>query len=229
VIFVHDPNLGFPFEDPVWVKFFQRFSIEPKSSLDPQEYHETAIASFLPAGMYYYLREQNTFEPIGSALFRATGTTENTTLLITRGIDTLAELKGKKVGYPHRYCTSSYFALAILLMRHGHSIYRFFSQLVEVDPWEGQIEAVSSGRVDTTMVQQDIWRQNAQQTKWIEKVDHIPSPIFITRKDADISFKQELTHLLLSHQPQKGLFSGFISYREEQLKTFFEQARKAIG
>jgi len=79
----------------------------------------------------------------------------------------LRQLKGAKLGYINTYCTTSYFAPSILLARDGLALNDFFDAFA-VAPWQGQIDAVVDGRIDATMVYEDVWLarpSNAAETR----------------------------------------------------------------
>jgi phosphonate transport system substrate-binding protein len=204
-IFAHDGNLGFPTDDPPWREFFNRNGIRVAGYHDmaklTHELEEDVKAfSYLPAANYYYIRDDPSYEAVASALYAPDQTPKLTSLLVVRessGITAIDQLHGLRLGYAHRYCTTSYFAPALLLMDNGHSIADFFSDLIQVPAYQGQIDAVVTERVDATMVQEDVWRKeasNAGTTRVIAEKRDLPTPLVIANTEADDGFRNELAH-----------------------------------
>jgi phosphonate transport system substrate-binding protein len=194
--------------------------------------------AYLPAANYFYVRENPWYEPLASALYAADGTPDLTSVLVVRAADDVTELgqlRGGTLGYAHKYCTTSYFAPALLLHDHGASIADFFERLDVVAPYEGQIEAVLDGRIDATMVQEDVWRktpENARTTSVIARKEHLPTPLLVVEASADAGLKRDLTQLVLSNRPAitpNTLFSGFVPYRRRQVDEFFAASAVALG
>jgi phosphonate transport system substrate-binding protein len=194
--------------------------------------------AYLPAANYFYVRENPWYEPLASALYAADGTPDLTSVLVVRAADDVTELgqlRGGTLGYAHKYCTTSYFAPALLLHDHGASIADFFERLDVVAPYEGQIEAVLDGRIDATMVQEDVWRktpENARTTSVIARKEHLPTPLLVVEASADAGLKRDLTQLVLSNRPAitpNTLFSGFVPYRRGQVEEFFAASAVALG
>jgi phosphonate transport system substrate-binding protein len=194
--------------------------------------------AYLPAANYFYIRENPWYEPLASALYAADGTPNLTSVLVVRAADDVTELRqlrGGTLGYAHKYCTTSYFAPALLLHDHGASIADFFERLDVVAPYEGQIEAVLGRRIDATMVQEDVWRntpENARTTSVIARKEHLPTPPLVVDASADAGLKRDLTQLVLSYRPAitpDTLFSGFVPYRRGQVEEFFAASAVALG
>jgi phosphonate transport system substrate-binding protein len=240
--FAHDGNLGFPVDDPAWREFLDRHGIHvaayddmAKLTIDLEQ-GEKAFA-FLPAANYFYIRDDPSYEPLASALYAANQTPSLTSLLVvakSSGITTLDQLRGRRLGYAHRYCTSSYFAPALVLLEHHAAIADFFAALIPVPPYQGQIDAVVAGRVDATMVQEDVWLKtsaNAEATRVIARRDGLPTPLVIVGTNTGGEFKEELRQLLLSHRPRitpTTLFAGFVPYQRQQVEEFFAAGARAI-
>jgi phosphonate transport system substrate-binding protein len=241
-IFAHDGNLGFPTDDPAWREFVNRHGIRVASYHDmPKLTHEledeVKAFSYLPAANYYYIRHDPSYEAVASALYAADQTPKLTSLLVVRessGITAIDQLHGLRLGYAHPYCTTSYFAPALLLMDNGYSIGDFFSELIQVPPYQGQIDAVVTERVDATMVQEDVWRKeprNAGTTRVIAKKHDLPTPLIIVSARADDDFRNELTQLMFSNRPPvtpATLFSGFVPYQQKQVQEFFAASELAV-
>jgi phosphonate transport system substrate-binding protein len=241
-IFAHDANLGFPLDDPAWRQLFSRHGVRASGYRDmaalTRDLEAGSIAcSYLPAANYFYLRRVPTYAPIGSAIYAAERTPSLKSVLVVgkesaiAGID---DLHGKRLGYAHRYCTSSYFAPALLVREHGYRIDELFAALIEVAPYQGQIDAVLSGTVDATMVEEDVWlrqTENSETMMVLARKDHLPTPLMVVDRNAPEAFREELRELLLSHYPPVAastLFAGFAPYQREQVEEFFAQAADAV-
>jgi phosphonate transport system substrate-binding protein len=241
-VFIMDSNLGFPVEDPVWAAFFSknRIKIQGYVDLDQMSSEIRKNAStfcYLPAANYFYIRSDSFYLPIASALFASNKTTKISSLLVVSKdshISSLSQLKGKRLGYINTYCTSSYFAPAILLHRNGYSFQDFFSERIGVGAWQKQIDAVIAGKVDATMVQEDVWHSlpsNAQKTKILDQVDNLPSPLILCAPNAPEGLKKEFVELLLSHQATSQahlLFNGFTRFQKELVSNFYTEAAAAL-
>lgn len=240
-IFAHDANLGFPVDDAEWREFFARHGLQvvayddmAKLTVDLQA-REHAFA-YLPTANYFYLRDDAQYQPVANALYARDQTTQfSSVLVVTKasGITTLEQLRGKRLGYIHCYCTSSYFGPALFLREHDVTLADFFT-LVPTAPFQGQIDALVAGQVDATMVQESVWLskpENAAATRVIARQDGLPSPLVIVGADATDEFKQDLTQLLLSHRTKIGpttLFSGFVEYQRQQVEEFFAASARAL-
>jgi phosphonate transport system substrate-binding protein len=194
--------------------------------------------AYLPAANYFYLRDNPWYEPLASALYAADDTPNLTSVLVVRSagdVTELGQLRGGTLGYAHKYCTTSYFAPALLLHDHGASIADFFGRLDVVAPYEGQIEAVLDGRIDATMVQEDVWRKTAEDartTRVIAREEHLPTPLLVVDASADAGLKRDLTQLVLHDRPAitpDTLFSGFVPYRRRQVERFFAASAVALA
>jgi phosphonate transport system substrate-binding protein len=193
--------------------------------------------AYLPAANYFYLRDDPSYEPVASALYAADQTPRLSSLLVvakSSGITTLGQLRGKRLGYAHRYCTTSYFAPALLLLANHDAIADFFAALVPVPPYQGQIDCVAAGRVDATMVEEDVWLKrpaNAEATRVIARRDGLPTPLVIVGGSPGDNFRRELRQLLFSHRPRVApatLFSGFVPYQRQQVEEFFAASARAV-
>lgn len=243
VNFALDQNLGLDVDDPVWKAFFHKFNIIPLQYTDMKLLTEdmkknTIQLSYLPSANFFYFYTDDYYTPIANALFAATGTSKNNSLLVVlkdSSIHSLPELKGKKLGDIHSYCTSSYFAPALLLWKNHFSIHNFFSQIQMVGAWQRQVDAVIAGKVDATMIQEDIWYKlpsNAEKTKIIAREENLPSPLIIAAKDIDPILLEEFKQTLFSYIPKISpdiLFSGFIPYQKNQVENFFSESTQAFA
>lgn len=243
ILFAMDKNLGFV-EDPKWQQFFKKFKIQVLSYVDMKKLTEdmeknTISLSYLPAANFFYFKTDQFYAPIANALFTANHTSQISSLLIVSKeseINSLSQLKNKSLGYIHPYCTTSYFAPALLLWKNHYSIHNFFSNCKEVGAWQLQIDAVIKGEVDATMIQEDIWYklpENAQKTKIIAKEDHLPSPLILcSTKNINEELKRELEQLLFSYKSSaspNSLFNGFIPFQRNEVETFYSNATQAFA
>jgi phosphonate transport system substrate-binding protein len=240
--FAYDGNFRFDIEDPAWKHFFDGHHVRPVRYDDMAELTEALTGSvqtvsYLPAANYFYVRDNRSYEPVASALYAAEDTANLTSVLVVRfssAATELEHLRGGRLGYAHPYCTTSYFAPALLLHERGDSIADFFDRIVVVPPYEGQIDAVVDGRIDATMVQEDVWRKtpdNARTTRVIARKDHLPTPLVIVDANADPGLKRDLGRVVLSHRPPitpETLFSGFVSYQRRQVEGFFAASARAL-
>lgn len=243
VTFAMDQNLGFLVEDQKWQDFFKKYNIKITHYTDMAKLtndmgKNTIIFSYLPTANFYYFRNDGFYTPIASALFASNMLGHMSSVLIVpkdSNANTLQDLKGKSLGIIHRYCTSSYFAPAILLYRNNYSILNFFSKIEDVGAWELQVDAILSGKVDATTIQEDVWHKypvNAEKTKIIGRQTDLPSPLVLCAKNANPEMRKDLTNLLLSHNPvvpPGALFKGFIPYQKQLVESFYQEAEKAFS
>jgi phosphonate transport system substrate-binding protein len=238
----HDSNLGLPVDDPAWREFLARHGIrvagyDDMAALTADLQQGVKAFAFLPAANYFYLRDDRSYEPVASALYAADQTPKLSSLLVvtkSSGITTLDQLRGRRLGYVHRYCTTSYFAPTLLLWENHHAIGDFFAALIQIPPYQAQIDCVVAGRVDATMVQEDVWLKtpaNAEATRVIGRKDDLPTPLVIVGANTGGEFKKDLRQFLLSHRPRvtpTTLFSGFVHYQRQQVEEFFTASARAI-
>ena len=239
--FAHDVNLGFPTNNPRWQEFFAAHNCTPVAYADlarlTQDLKTAKLtAAFLPAANDYFLREAATYHGIATALSGKSGAaTASSLLVVPRALPVtdISQLQGKRLGRINGYCTTSYFAAAILLQRHGYSIKNFFSEILNVGAWQKQIDAVIAGIVDATMVDEDTWLAqpgNAVLTRVLDRVDQLPGPIVIARSDAPELFLVGLkTQLLSEPRNPDALFSGFVDYEEATDRQFVSDAALAFA
>lgn len=242
-MFAWDVNLGFPVDDTAWSEFFARHRVQQSSYIDMEKLTNALKAnatafSYLPAGNYYYLRDDPAYAGVAMALYAADQTTTTSSLLVvakSSGVEMLDQLRGKRLAYAHPYCTTSYFAPALLLAENGDSIRDFFGELIQVPAWQPQIDAVLYGRAEATMVQENVWLaqpSNAQQATVLARKDHLPTPVMIVDKNGNERLNHELTELLLSHRSPitpTTLFSGFVPYAVDQVEAFFTASARALS
>jgi ABC-type phosphate/phosphonate transport system substrate-binding protein len=237
--FAHDANLRFPVEDPVWAALFDRHEVVPASYDDMGKLGEDLTAAvaevaFLPAGNFFYLRDRP-YRPLANALGAPDGARELASLLIARedtGAERLEQLRGARRAYTHEFCTTSYFATALLLHEHGDSIADFF-ELVPGYAFESQVEAVLDGTAAATMVQEGVWRADAAaqaRTREIGRRAGLPGPLVIVGETASEELRGELERTLFEHGlPGHALFTGFARYRRQLVERFCEDSAAALA
>jgi phosphonate transport system substrate-binding protein len=239
----HDGNLGLPVDDPAWREFLGSHGIHAAAYYDMAELtaslkqRESACA-YLPAANYFYLRGDPSYEPLASVLYAADQTPRLSSVLVvakSSDITTLDQLRGGRLGIAHRYCTTSYFAPALVLLANGYAIADFFAALIQVPPYQGQIDCVVAGQVEATMVQEDVWLRtplNADTTRVIARKGDLPTPLAIVGANTNGEFKKDLEQLLFAHRPRitpATLFSGFVPYQRKQVEEFFAVSARALA
>ncbi len=227
-----DANLEFPFADPAWQAFSQSTNCTVTSYRDLDEL-TTALAdqlfgfSYLPSANCFFLQKTPYFG-LASALTSKTKRPVQSSVLIVSeksSVTSWQELHGKRLGYINTYCTTSYFAPAILLSRSGYRLTQFFDAF-PVAPWQGQIDAVVSGAIDATMVYEDVWLStpsNAKNTKVIARMDDLPTPPVIVHKSAALGTTTRLKAALLDIKSDGAaeLYAGFTDYQDASMQQFF--------
>ena len=242
--FAYDANLGLQVDDPSWRDLLDRHGLDvapykgDMAQLTKDLSSDPVTLAYLPAANYFYLREGGLYHPLASAVYAASGSSSFTSLMVVSAqsdIAILDELRGRKLGYAHRDCTSSFFAPAILLYEHSLDIAELFAELVEVPPYQGQIDAVVAGRVDATMVDEDVWRRgkaNERDTRVIGRRTGLPTPLLIVSAEADEALVREIRELALSHRPAttaETLFAGFVAYDRRKVEGFYGIAGEALA
>jgi phosphonate transport system substrate-binding protein len=240
--FAYDGNFRFDVKDPPWARLFDSHGITPVRYDDMAELTDALTSSvqtisYLPAANYFYLRDNPRYEPVASAIYAAEDSTLLRSVLVVRSesaVTELDQLRGASLGYAHRFCTTSYFAPAILVHEHASSLDEFFGELTVVAPYEGQVDAVVAGMVDATMVQEDVWRKHpeyARTTRVIAREGDLPTPVVIVDSGADAALKSDLNDVLLAHRPRRTpdtLFAGFVPFEHERVERFFAAAADAV-
>jgi ABC-type phosphate/phosphonate transport system substrate-binding protein len=234
-----DTNLQFPEGDPYWAPFLARCEVAHYTDLDAlttRLLRRDLDVSYLPAANYFFLRGDPAYRGLASARSALTAATEQSSVLIVVMSSPVANwhaLEGARLGYINTYCTTSYFAPAILLALEGLALEDFF-RAVPVAPWQGQIDAVVAGAIDATMVYEDVWlarADNAQKTRVIARLDDLPTPVFIGRTDNE-PFTSKLERKLIGFAEKAApgaLYAGFSSYQGECLERFFAELARIPG
>lgn len=228
-----DANLDFSFADPAWEAFTRstRCTITSYTDLGVLT---TAVRqhlfdfSYLPSASCFFLQNAP-YRGIASALTSLTRRPSQSSVLVIANSNPAAhwaQLRGKRLGYINTYCTTSYFAPSILLSHDGFKLTDFFHAF-PVAPWQGQIDAVTAGSVDATMVFEDVWLAqpaNAEHTKVIARIDDLPTPPVIASNGLSADLVGNLTSTLLHADAAAGpgtLYSGFAEYQDRLMQRLF--------
>jgi phosphonate transport system substrate-binding protein len=239
-IFAHDVNLGFPVEHPDWAKFFSErgwrtAAFDDMGKLTATLEAHAAAAAFLPAANYFYVRNDPAYAGIAGSLAMKTGAPTVSSVLTVPKTSTarsILDLKGARLGYINAYCTTSFFAPAILLSEHGVLFDGFFSTR-PTGAWQRQIDSMLAGEVDATMVEEGIWLDkpaNQASTKVIGRVERLPGPLVVVAQGIDATFvcaflaKLLATKTATPHQP----FAGYAAYCDDVVGDFFARCERAF-
>lgn len=239
-IFAHDVNLGFPLDHPDWADFFRARGWRTEGYDDMGKLTEVlrahaAAASFLPAANYFYVRNDPAFAGLAGALAMRAGTATVTSVLVVPKASTaqsITDLRGARLGYINTYCTTSYFAPAILLAEQGIAFDTFFAAR-PAGAWQHQINSMLAGEVDATMVEEGIWLDepsNQELTKIIGRVDGLPGPLIVLARSIKPAFATAFLEKLLAtktakpHQP----FAGYAAYNDDIVQKFFARCERAF-
>ncbi|MEZ5787845.1 MAG: PhnD/SsuA/transferrin family substrate-binding protein [Xanthobacteraceae bacterium] len=239
-IFAHDVNLGFPVDHPDWAAFFHSHGWRTAGYDDMGKLTATleahaAAASFLPAANYFYLRNDPAYAGLASCLAMKTGSTTVASVLVVPKASTaqsVRDLKGARLGYINTYCTTSYFAPAILLSEQGMAFDGFF-QPKPAGAWQHQIDSMLAGEVDATMVEEGIWLDkpaNRVSTKIIGRVDRLPGPLVVLAQGVDAAFASSFLAKLLATRTAKPdqPFAGYAAFCEDAIRGFFARCERAF-
>jgi phosphonate transport system substrate-binding protein len=232
--FLIDDNLGLHPDEKPWSEFLPRAGITTITTTDLPELDRSVAAHepdivFMPIADFHRVRATGDRYYRGFAIVTSkfTGGTALPSVLVVRNDDPatgLADLAGASFGYINRSCTSSYFALAILLQRNGFSL-DGFATLRPTPPWQGQIDAVVSGDVRATIVLEDVWKStpaNAETTKIIGRYDNATGAVIVVRDGLGESFLHTLLDALVAWQPKpEAIFGGFKPFADSDVTRFF--------
>lgn len=231
-----DANLGFPQTDPYWASYFAALGCAVSNFTDLGALTASLLAhrfdfSYLPSANCFYLRDDTAYRGVASALSPRTKTPAQNSVFVVKSSNPATrwqDLRGARLGYINTYCTTSYFAPSILLAREGQDLASFFDAFA-VPAWQGQIDAVIDGSIEATMVYEDVWLArpgNAAHTKILARLDGLPTPAFIARKELDPAFSAKLKEALLDFTPANGrelLYAGFGDYQDALMQRFFAE------
>jgi phosphonate transport system substrate-binding protein len=237
-----DANLRFPAGDPGWQAFLahERLSVTTTGDLasvsDALQRHELDFC-YMASAYDCVLRGDSRYVGLASACsLRTRRPALASVMVVARDNPAMSwhALQGARLGYVNTFCTTSYFAPSILLAHEGRMLDAFFDAF-PVAPWQGQIDAVIAGTIDVTMVFEDVWLarpENARRTRVIDRLDDLPTPVFITRSDDRDGFaarlKSRLMTLPASSAPN-ALYGGFTSYQEARMSRFFDEVERIPG
>lgn len=232
--FVLDSNLGLPACEEPWTTTLAAAGIAAEETADLAAIdqalaeHRPDIAYIPTADFHRIVRNGDAhYRGLAMATSKFTGDPRQTSLLVVRADDPatgLGDLAGADYGYINTACTSSYFSPAILLSRIGKTLDTFWhSELVPA--WQGQIDAVVSGKVRATMVLEDVWKTtaaNAETTKVIGQYDNCKPPVVIARKDLDHDTCGTLLDALVTWAPDwSRIYGGLKPYFYADVHPFF--------
>jgi phosphonate transport system substrate-binding protein len=231
-----DTFLNFPETDPYWAPFFAGNGCSLSSFTNLNELTLGLLAgrfafSYLPSANCFFLRHDPNYQGLVSALtFLQKKPSQNSVFVVkaSNPATRWQELRGVRYGYINTFCTTSFFSPSILLARQGQSLTTFFDAFA-VPAWQGQIDAVIDGKIDATMVYEDVWLarpENAKQTKIIDRLDDLPTNPFILPKNLDAAFVADLKGKLIGYSPKAGsgqLYAGVAEYQGERMQRFFAE------
>ncbi len=232
--FLLDTNLGIHADEKPWVDLLPRLGIEPVSTTDLPELDRSVAAHepdicFMPIADFHGLiatgdRHYRGFA-IGTSKF--TGTTNLPSVLVVREddpADCLDDLAGATYGYINTSCSSSYFAIHIVLEKQGRNAAEFLS-MQPVPAWQGQVDAVVDGTVRATMVPEDVWRttpENADATRIIGRYDEATAAVVVIRDGLDETVTRPLLDALVSWDPGwEAVYGAFRPYYFADVQRFF--------
>ena len=235
-----DANLELPLADAYWASLFANCVVTSTPNLEALTAalldHRYDFA-YLPSANCFFLRNDRSWRELASALSPSTKAPAQSSVFVVKRSNpatSLRQLKGAKLGYINTYCTTSYFAPSILLARDGLALNDFFDAFA-VAPWQGQIDAVVDGRIDATMVYEDVWLarpSNAAETRIIARLDDLPTPPVIALAGLDAAFTSRLTAALMAYEPKPApgtLYAGFANYQDMRMRRFFAELEKVPG
>ena len=237
-----DSNLELSLGDPYWVRFFQAEHCDVTSTNDLDALTAALLGhradfAYLPSANFFFMRNDRAWHGVASALSPRTKLPSQNSVLVvkrTNPASSWEQLKGARLGYINTYCTTSYFAASILLAREGIVLDEFFDAFA-VAPWQGQIDAVIDGKIDATMVYEDVWLaqpRNATVTRIIARLDGLPTPPVIALTNLDAGFISRLTAALIGYTPANPaglLYAGFASYQDMRMRRFFVELEEVPG
>ena len=155
-----------------------------------------------------------------------TGTPNLPSVLVVRYDDPaqgFADLERVRYGYINKACSSSYFPPAIVLGKQGKKLDEYLD-IVQVEPWQGQIEAVVAGEVRATMVAEDIWKTtpaNAQETKIIGRYVNGKPAVVVASHDLDATVGKKLLEALVAWRPGwEAIYGAFRPYYYADVQAY---------
>ncbi|VEG38560.1 ABC transporter, phosphonate, periplasmic substrate-binding protein [Mycolicibacterium flavescens] len=229
--FVVDQNLGLPACDEPWTTLLAAEGISAAESTDlagidrALAQHQPDIAYVPAPSLHRLLRSgDHHYRGLAIATSKFTGEPRQTSVLVVRRDDAasgLDDLAGAQCGYINTSCTSSYFAPAILFTGQRKLAMHF----VAVPPWQGQIDAVVSGRVRATMVLEDVWKmtpENASTTRIVARYDNCRPPVVLVKEAVDNASCATLLDALLTWVPDwSGVYGALKPFYYADVHGFF--------
>lgn len=237
--FLVDSNLGLPVDQKPWNELLPALGIATTltndlAALDRSVAGHGPDIVFLPVSDFHRLLAGGDTHYRGLVIVTSKFTgavTLPSVLVVGRDdpADSVADLRGARLGYINRSRSSSYFCPAILLSSRGEQLDGFF-ELVPTEPWQGQIDAVTSANVRATMVIEDVWRStpaNAEDTRIIDRYDHATGAVIIIRDGIDEVVVAALMDALLAWRPSPAAVYGpFTAYRDADVGEFFRDMER---
>jgi ABC-type phosphate/phosphonate transport system substrate-binding protein len=235
--FLLDSNLGLPTGEKPWSEILAAASVTVEQTNDLVYIDEEIAAhnpdiAYIPTADFHRLFRNGDryYRGLAIATSKFTGGTALRSLLIVRKDDpanSLDDLYGATYGYINKSCSSSYFPPAILLKRQGKKLNEFL-QLRPTNPgptWQGEIDAVVSKEVRTTMVLEDVWKslpKNAENTKIIGDYVGGTAAVVVVREGLDEAIcKTLLDALLATTPPWEAVYGGFRPFYYADVHRFF--------
>ena len=121
-------------------------------------------------------------------------------------------------------CSSSYFPAAIAAAKLGKRLTEFVD-IVQVKPWQEQINAVVAGEVRATMVAEDVWKtdpRNAENTKIIGRYENGKPALIVARQDLDAEVGRKLLAALVVWRPKReAIFGAFRPYNYADVQAYY--------
>ena len=100
-----------------------------------------------------------------------------------------------------------------------------YVNIVQVKPWQGQIDAVVAKKVRATMVAEDVWKTtpgNAQHTRIIGRYDNAKPALIVARQDLDEEVGKKLLADLVACMPKwQAVFGAFRPYYYADVQAYF--------
>jgi ABC-type phosphate/phosphonate transport system substrate-binding protein len=232
--FVINPNFGFSADEEPWSSLLPELGITAQPSKDLAWIKQTmadhepdlafiSISDFLRS----VAKGDQHYRGFAIATSKFTGTTNLPSVLVVRQDDpaqSFADLEGAKYGYINKSCSSSYFPANIVLAKQGKRLDEYVN-IVQVKPWQGQIDAVVAKEVRATMVAEDVWKTtpgNAQHTRIIGRYDNAKPALIVARQDLDEEVGKKLLAALVAWMPKwQAVFGAFRPYYYADVQAYF--------
>lgn len=232
--FILDTNLGLPVDRDPWSTFLRANDIAADSTTDlprigrAMDAHEFDLGYVPLADLLRRMaRRDRHYRGLAIATSKFTGRVDFPSVLVVRGDDEakgLDDLAGSKYGYINKSCSSSYFPPAILFHREGRRLDHVL-HIEPVPPWQGQVDAVVSGRVRATMCPEDVWRTNpanAKTTKVIGRFDEARAAVVVARRSLDEAVARKLLDALVEWIPEpQSVYGAFRPFYFADVQAYY--------